>query len=367
MYCPYHRANRRRPLGQIAERYGVDVKHSVAAPVLTAVTGRIGRITLNRPRKINALDSDMIAPVRRALTDWESAESVAAVVIDGAGDRGLCAGGDIAAVYRGIRGEGPHPREFWIDEYCMNLQIARYSKPVISLMDGLTLGGGIGIAAHASHRVVTETSQLAMPETLIGLSPDVGGLYLLARAPGELGTHAALTGARLGPGDSLAAGLADFFVPRADLEAMLARINTLDSAHDVAPVIDAFTVAAPDPVLWPAAQSWIDECYRGDDARAIAERLHTHADPAARRAGVTLDRMSPTAVAVTLRALRAAAALSLEQVLAQDMTVSLACAAHPDLLEGIRAQLIDKDRNPQWRPATLADLGEQDVQAFFER
>lgn len=333
--------------------------------VQVAVRGRLGHIRLNRPSKINALDLEMIAAVRAALSEWRGDGRIAAVLIDGAGERGLCAGGDIAAVYDGIRGDLPAPQGFWADEYRMNLAIAQYPKPVVALMHGITFGGGVGIAAHASVRVVTDSSRLAMPETAIGLAPDVGGLYLLSRAPGELGTYAALTGARLGPGDAIAAGLADVFVPQVaftELPRFLAAVTTAD---DAAAVVRRVSSPVPASALWPACRPWIDECFRGDDAREILARLQSHPDEAARAAGATLAGMSPTAVAVTLRAIRRARTLSLAEVLQQDLVLSVRFAGHHDFPEGIRAQIIDKDRNPSWDPGSLDGVTAEAVDEFF--
>ncbi|MEO7126005.1 MAG: enoyl-CoA hydratase/isomerase family protein [Nakamurella sp.] len=333
--------------------------------VSSNVRGRLGHIRLDRPAKINALNLDMIAAVRAALAGWRKDPQVVAVLIDGAGERGLCAGGDIAAVYDGIRGGSPAPQDFWADEYRMNLNIADYPKPVVALMHGITLGGGIGISGHASVRVVTDNSLLAMPETAIGLSPDVGGLYLLARAPGELGTHAALTGARLGPGDAITAELADYFVPLDALAGLTRTLAAIKSAGDVAQAVLAAATTPPPSEFWHANQQWIDECYAGDDAQEILRRLRSHQNANARAAGDVLAVMSPTAVAVTLRALRDARAMTLAEVLAQDLMLSVRFAAHHDFLEGIRAQIIDKDRNPHWDPMDLGDVLPSDVEAFF--
>ena len=174
--------------------------------VLIRVEGKLGHLTLNRPERINALSMEMINDVRSALDKWAEDPQVAQILIDGAGDRGLCAGGDIRLLYDGIRGEAIAPPVFWADEYRMNSELAHFGKPIVACMDGITLGGGVGISGHCSIRIVTESSQVGMPETAIGLAPDVGGLYLLSRAPGELGTHAALTGARLGAADAISAG-----------------------------------------------------------------------------------------------------------------------------------------------------------------
>lgn len=334
--------------------------------VLARRRGRLGHLRLNRPEKINALNLEMIAAVRAALDAWRGDPAISAVLIDGAGPRGLCAGGDIAAVYDGIQGASVFPDEFWADEYRMNLDIAEYPKPVVAVMHGITFGGGIGISAHASVRVVSGSSMLAMPETAIGLAPDVGGLYLLARAPGELGTHAALTGARLGPGDAIAAGLAGLYVDEADLEALPETLAAaLESGGSATDLVRGLAKPAPAAVLWPRQQAWIDECYAGDDPIAVLARLRGHDEPQARAAADVLAAMSPIAVAVTLRAIRRARSMTLAEVLDQDLLLSVRFAAHHDFPEGIRAQIIDKDRRPRWDPATLELVTPAAVDAFF--
>lgn len=332
--------------------------------------GRLGHLRLNRPEKINALSVEMIRTIRSTLDAWSADGSVAAVLIDGAGERGLCAGGDIAAVYHGIRAGVADPASFFAEEYAMNLQIGTYPAPVVALMDGICFGGGIGIAGHATVRVVTETSLLAMPETAIGLCPDVGGLYLLARAPGELGTHCALSGARLGPADAIAAGLADHFVPRDLLGELTAALAGIQTADDVGPVVRRFSRPLPeaDPAaapLWPAARPWIDTAYAGDDPLVILQRLRRVDDPAAARAAEAIAAASPTAVAVTLRAIRRAATMTLAQVLAQDLHLAGLFSAGHDFPEGIRAQIIDKDRTPRWAHASLADVTAAEVDSYF--
>lgn len=338
----------------------------VDAPrVRIAAFGGIGRITLNRPEKLNALDTAMVRTVQGALDTWRGDDSITALVIDGAGDRGLCAGGDIAAVYDGILAKNSVPHDFWTAEYAMNANLGCYPKPIVSLMHGITFGGGIGLAGHVSHRVVTDSSILAMPETLIGLCPDVGGLYLLARSPGELGTHAALTGQRLGPGDAIAMGLADFYLPHERWAQVQEKLSGIGTGREVDDVMSTLARPAPDAQWVQRNRGWIDECYAGDDIHVIVQRLAGHAEPAARAAADTICAMSPTAVAVALRAIRNAAAMTLPEVLAQDYRLSMAFAAHGDFAEGTRAQVVDKDRAPRWRPATLAEVSAADVAAFF--
>lgn len=331
-------------------------------PVLLRTEGRAGYLTLNRPAALNALNHPMVRRIDRALTDWERDPAVGTVVVSGAGERGLCAGGDIRAIHRDLStGGGPETAAFWRDEYLLNARIARYPKPYVALMDGIVMGGGIGISAHGSVRVVTERSRLAMPETGIGFVPDVGGTRLLARAPGELGTHLALTGAPVGAGDALRCGLADHFVPAEALDALAA-----DLAKEPAPeVLRRYARYAP-PGELDADREWIDHCYAADTVEEILRRLRASGVPAAERTATLLLTRAPTSLKVTLAALRRARELgSLEEVLAQEYRVSRAASGAPDLVEGIRAQVIDKDRDPRWSPGTLADVTEADVARFF--
>ncbi|MFJ6841713.1 enoyl-CoA hydratase/isomerase family protein [Streptomyces griseoluteus] len=330
------------------------------APVLVHTLGRAAHLTLNRPRALNALNHTMVRLIDEALTAWERDPTVRTVVVTGAGERGLCAGGDIRAVHDDARdGDGTAAAEFWRDEYRLNARIARYPKAYVAVMDGIVMGGGVGISAHGSVRVVTERSRIAMPETGIGFVPDVGGTYLLSRAPGELGTHLALTGAQIGAADALLCGLADQYAPAAALPDLVADLDALDAEEALA------RHARPAPQGELAVQrEWIDACYAADTVEEITARLREHGSPEAKSAADTLLTRSPTALKVTLAALRRARGLgSLEEVLDQEYRVSCAALSMPDLVEGVRAQIIDKDRSPRWSPATLAEV--TDVERFF--
>lgn len=329
--------------------------------VLLAAEGHAGRITLNRPRALNSLTHAMVRRIDAALDEWERDPAVRTVVLDGAGERGLCAGGDIRAIYEDARARGGRSAAFWRDEYRLNARIARFPKPYAALMDGIVMGGGVGVSAHGSVRIVTERSRIAMPETGIGFVPDVGGTYLLARAPGELGTHLALTGARMGAADALLCGLADHFVPSPHLPDLLRDLAEVSAGEAVARY-----AGQPPPGGLEAAQEWIDRCYAAESVEEIVERLRADGSPGAKEAAGALAAKSPTALKVTLAALRRARRLdSLERVLEQEHRVSCACLAAPDLVEGIRAQVVDKDRSPRWRPASLAEVADVDVERFF--
>ncbi|WP_082484296.1 enoyl-CoA hydratase/isomerase family protein [Arthrobacter sp. Leaf141] len=334
-----------------------------AAEVLFERRGSLAVATLNRPRAVNALTAGMVAELLETLAGWATDDAVATVLIQGAGGRGLCAGGDIVAIYEDMLHGGNRTADFWQTEYRLNALIAAYPKPYVALMDGLVLGGGVGISAHGSVRVVTERTRMGMPETTIGFVPDVGGTLLLARAPGETGTHAGLTGAHLDAADALFLGLADHFVPSTSLPGLVAALE-----HEpAAAAVGRFTTEAPPSVL-AGQRGWIDTCYAGTDAVEIVRSLRTYAkdgDGDAAAAADAIESKSPTAVAVTLAALRRARGLDLAETLAQEYRVGLRFLTAPDFREGIRAQVVDKDRNAQWKPSTLAEVHPDRVDRFF--
>lgn len=329
--------------------------------ILSRIENGVGFVTLNRPKAINSLNQGMVDGLTAVLTAWEQDAAVDAVVLSGAGERGLCAGGDVVAIYHSARTDGVEARRFWHDEYLLNGQIGRFPKKYVALMDGIVMGGGVGVGAHANTRVVTDTSKVAMPEVGIGFIPDVGGAYLLSRAPGSLGLHAALTGAPFSGADAIAMGFADHFVPHDKLDTFTKAI----AADGVERAIAAHAVEPP-PSSLAAQRDWIDECYAGDTVIDIVAALRGHDAGAANDAANLIATRSPIALSVTLEAVRRAAKLdTLEDVLAQDYRVSSASLRSHDLVEGIRAQLVDKDRNPKWSPASLAQVTTADVDAYF--
>ncbi|GAB2697375.1 enoyl-CoA hydratase/isomerase family protein [Kitasatospora kifunensis] len=351
----------------------LNVPAAPAAPAAPAVSdeeqevllrreGRLGHIVLNRPKALNALTHHMVRRIAEALDAWELDDQVTAVLITGAGERGLCAGGDIRAIRQAaVSGEPLVAEEFWRDEYHLNARIARYPKPYVAIMDGIVMGGGVGVSAHGSVRIVTERTKVAMPETGIGFVPDVGGIFLLARAPGELGTQLALTAGTVGAGDALLCGLADHFVPAERLPQLIADLAEL-------PVPDALarhTATAP-PSALAEQRDWIDACYAADTVEEILARLAADGRQAPKEAAEQIAAKSPTALKAALAALRRARSLAtLEEVLDQEFRTSCAALAGPDLAEGIRAQVIDKDRNPRWDPPTLAQVTDEAVARFF--
>jgi enoyl-CoA hydratase len=302
----------------------------------------------------------MVRLVDAALDRFAGDDAITTIVVDGTGDRALCAGGDMRSIYEAVRAGHPAPRAFWADEYRLNARIARYPKPIVAIMDGIVMGGGVGISAHTSHRVVTERSAVAMPEVGIGFAPDVGGTWLLSHAPGELGTHVALTARSLGPADTIEAGLADFHVATSELPTLFAALGHTDAGEAIAAV-----TSDPPAGQLAAWRPWIDRTYKADTVEEIVERLLREGGHAAAAASDILAK-SPTSLKVALRAIRQARGLpNLERALEVEYRISTTFLDVPDFVEGVRAQLIDKDRRPRWNPASLGDVSDAQLEPFF--
>lgn len=331
---------------------------SAAPRVLVRKEGALGRLTLNRPEAINALDPGMIDLLTEALSAWVDDTDVQIVLIDGAGDRGMCAGGDVRALREQIiAGRADQSGAFFRAEYALNAMIAEYPKPVVAIADGITMGGGIGLAGHAAIRIVTERSKLAMPETRIGFTPDVGGTWLLAHAPGRFGEYFALTGSTMDGADAVHLGFADHFVPSDRLDALREALAYRADPTGPSEIVLLFD-ETPDPSRLPAAQEWIDDAFSAPTVVAIVERLRAQSRADADAAADLLETLGPTALVVTLDAVREARELpGLRAALEGEYRrVLWFVNRHPDLVEGIRAQVVDKDRNPRWDPPTLAQL-----------
>ena len=335
--------------------------------VLARAFGGLGRLTLNRPRALNALDHDMIVRLSAALDAWERDTDVETVVIDGAGERGLCAGGDVRGLAENVRaGRLDAAAQFFRDEYALNARIAEYPKPVVALADGITMGGGIGLAGHAAIRIVTERSRLAMPETRIGFTPDVGGSWLLGRAPGRLGEYLALTGEAMDAADAVYAGFADHLVPSGSLDGLRDALATRADPSSTTELVLLFD-ETPGSSRLEQARPWIDAAFGADTVAEIVERLRARPEAEASATADLLGTLSPTALTLALAAVRRARDLpDLRAALAQEYGLVMWFAhTQPDLAEGIRAQLIDKDRSPRWSPAALADLPADLVETAF--
>ncbi|MDX5413964.1 MAG: enoyl-CoA hydratase/isomerase family protein [Rhodobacterales bacterium] len=330
------------------------------------IEGRAGRITLNRPAALNALTYDMVLAVEAALDAWRDDAAVALVVLDAAGEKAFCAGGDIADLYAsGKAGDFAYGRRFWADEYRLNAKLAEYPKPIVSLMQGFTMGGGVGLGCHVSHRVVGESSRIAMPECGIGLVPDVGGSLLLARAPGRLGAYLGLTAARMEAGDAIMAGFADHFVPQAAWPGLIATLCDTGDAEAVARVSEK----APQGPL-SALMPQIDRLIAGETLGEVVAALRADGSAFAADTLKAITRNSPLAMACTIEMLSRlrAPGTTIRDALDLEYRVTARAMEQGDFLEGIRAAIIDKDRKPVWKhdietlPATavsemLAPLG----------
>jgi enoyl-CoA hydratase len=330
--------------------------------------GAAGVIRLNRPKAINAVTLEMFRDIDRALDAFEADPAVGVILLEGAGERGLCAGGDIRALYESSRERGDLGKILWREEYILNARIAKFPKPYVAFMDGIVMGGGVGLSAHSSHRVVTDRTKLAMPEVGLGFFPDVGGTWLLSRAPGEIGTYFGLTGQTMNGPDAVYAGFADAVVPSGKLPELRDALTTLRPGAgkaDVKSLIDGFaTGETAGPVA--ALRRHIDSWFGHDRMEDIFASL---AHGGAELAQSTLQRLkekSPRGMAVTLKLLRLAReSSSLEQCLVREYRAALEVFASDDFREGVRAAVIDKDRNPKWSPPRIEHVTPEMLAPYF--
>ncbi|MSP31188.1 MAG: enoyl-CoA hydratase/isomerase family protein [Acetobacteraceae bacterium] len=317
--------------------------------LITSRNGRAGRILMNRPKSLNAIDLPMIRAMTKILLQWRDDPAVQLVIVEGAGDRAFCAGGDIVALREDAMADRTDAVEaFFSEEYELNKLIAAYPKPYVSLIDGVCMGGGIGVSIYGPYRVASEHAMFAMPETIIGFFPDIGGAFFLPRLPGELGSYLGLTGARVRAADSVRAGFATHYVPRARIGEL-----SLALAADGAGALGAFAEALPAGTL-AGERDAIDRCFSGNSVPDIVARLHAEASDWASGALKLLNGVSPSACVWTLRALRAGATMTLAEALAMELRMTRVITKHPDFIEGVRAALVDRDRNPKWTPTSLA-------------
>lgn len=311
------------------------------------IQGRAGRITLTRPQALNAMSYDMCMAIDATLRLWREDDDVALVVIDAEGDKAFCAGGDIAELYdTGTRGDFAYGRTFWRDEYRLNAMMADYPKPLVSFMQGFTMGGGVGIGCHGSHRVVDDGSRIAMPECGIGLVPDVGGSYILARAPGRLGAYLGTTAARMGPDDAILAGFADHYIPRAGWPDLIQMLEASGDAAHVASHAQTPPQGAMRPLL-PV----IDRLFAAANLAGVLDTLRADASDFAAETRKSMARNSPLSMACALDIMHRlqAGTPDIHAALELEYRYTYRAMEHGDFLEGIRAAIIDKDRNPRWQ------------------
>lgn len=324
--------------------------------VLAERDGRIGRIVLNRPKALNALDIGMIRACTAALREWQDDPHVHAVVIEGAGDRAFCAGGDIRAVRQHHLENRPDLVEaFFSEEYGLNYLIAIYPKPYIALVDGICMGGGIGVSVHGAYRVATGSAVFAMPETAIGFLPDIGATYFLPRFPGRLGYYLALTGTRMAGADAVHAGFATQFTPREHLRAL---------SHDLAadgPAVLARYAAPLPPFSLAPHRATIDAAFGATSMAAVLHALENASDAFSRDTAATLRTMSPSSLVWSLRLLQAGADRTLRQCLDAELRATRTITPHHEFIEGVRAMVVDKDRRPLWQPSQVEDVDPAEI------
>lgn len=316
------------------------------------IEGCAGRITLDRPHALNAVTYEQVIAIEKALDAWRDDPAVALVIIDATGDKAFSAGGDLAEMYRtGSAGDYTYGRKFWSDEYRLNAKIANYSKPYVAFMQGFTMGGGVGVSCHGSHRIVCENSKISMPECAVGLVPDVGGSAILAAAPGHLGEFLGVSGFRMGPGDAIFAGFADHFVPRDGWPELIAKLADTGEA-------DIPQHTAPARALDAEKLKTIDDIWSRDTLADIA-------DASDENTLSMLAASSPLSMACAVELVRRVRGKSIEDALTQEYRFTARAMEHGDFIEGIRAVIVEKDRNPNWRFAKIADVTQDAVEAML--
>jgi enoyl-CoA hydratase len=337
---------------------------SYEAEIIFEKRGRAGIVTLNRPKALNALTRTMVTLMHPQLAAWAVDPAVALVVVRAAGDKAFCAGGDIRQLHDWGKAGDPSMRAFYHEEYRLNTFIKRYPKPYVALVDGFVMGGGVGISVHGSHRLAGSNIKFAMPETGIGLFPDVGGTYFLPRMPGRIGTWLALTGARLSQSDALASGFATHAVPTESFDAI---VDALCESGDANAALDAHSRPVSSGTLGPL-RAVIDRCFAADTVEGILGKLDAETGDQAGWAAAqaaTIRQKSPTSLKIALRQMQEGAKVDFEDCMRIEYRiVSRVIPAH-DFYEGVRAVIIDKDNAPKWKPATLEEVSPAEIDAYF--
>ena len=336
--------------------------------LIVAREGAAGVIRLNRPKALNALTLEMTREIATALDAFEKDSKVALIILEGAGERGLCAGGDIRGLYESARVKGDLGKIFWREEYIVNARIAKFPKPYVAYMDGFVMGGGVGLAGHASHRIVTEKTRMAMPEVGLGFFPDVGGTWLLSRAPGELGTYYGLTGLTANGADALAAHMADVLIDTVNWPALREALTKLSAGADAASVMTTLRKFAAQEQTGPvtAQRALIDRAFAYDSVEEIVAALERDGSELALATLKAMSDKSPRGLKVTLKLLRLArASQSLEECLSREYLAALEVFDSADFVEGVRAAIIDKDRSPKWQPPDLKGVTPEIVARYL--
>lgn len=324
-----------------------------------------GIITLNRPEAYNALNYNMVCAITDCLKNWQSNKDIALVTINSASEKIFCAGGDIRAAYYAMhQSEYAELKAYFIKEYSNIYNIASYPKPILAFINGLTFGGGMGLAMHAHYRIVNEDARLGMPETTIGFFPDIGAGYFYNKLQPSLGLYLALTGDLIGPQLAIELGLASHFVTSSRWQALRKDVEQCRSKVAIEACLKHYA-SSPQPNTSKLPVKAIEECFNASSIEEILAKLENHHDPYTKTWRNTLLQKSPTSLKVTFEMMKRSQTMTLKEVIQQDLILSQNFINHPDFAEGIRAQLIDKDRNPKWSPNTLKDINSEMVERFF--
>lgn len=331
--------------------------------------GELGVVTLNRPKALNALTHEMAIALDAKLIEWADDASISAVLIKGTGEKAFCAGGDIVKLYNEGKAGGDYPKHFYHDEYVCNARVKHFPKPYIAFIDGIVMGGGVGVSVHGSHRIATEKTMFAMPETGIGLFPDVGGTFFLPRCPGKIGMYLGMTGDRLKAADSIYAGIATSYVSSADLEALensLASMSFSDNPHqDIDQLIAVYAGDAGEAKLASIADK-INQHFAHETAETVFASLAGDEDEWAQKTLKGLKGKSPTSMKLTMRQIMEGAKSEFDECMKLEWRMVNRIIKGVDFYEGTRALLIDKDQSPKWSPATLEEVSPEDIDAYFQ-
>lgn len=334
--------------------------------IIVELIGKAGVITLNRSKALNAINVPMICTLTETLEQWQADNKVEFVIIQSNNPRSFCAGGDIRAVYRArLQDDFSFCDTIFREEYQLNYMLSRYPKPYISLINGICMGGGMGVSVHGSHRIVTENAILAMPETGIGFFPDVGASYFLNQCPGEMGTFMGIVGEKINGADAIYANLATHYVSSAKLPELQHRLLNAESREEALTIIETLKEKAPASTL-AQYQDIIDRCFTGDTVEKIMKNLESSNRPETSRWLLTLDKRSPVSQKVSLELLRRNRGKSLRECLAVEFRLSQKFAHNYDFIEGVRALLVDKDNDPNWQPRYLSQVTQEMVDSYFE-
>ena len=337
--------------------------------ILFRRVGCVGHVKFNRPEILNALNFDMVVKMQEVLNDWAVDSKIAVIIVQGAGERAFCAGGDIRRLAESSRNEGlDYCRNFFSSEFRLNRSVFRYPKPYISILDGITMGGGVGLSVHGEYRIATERMLFAMPETGIGYFPDVGGSYFLPRCPGSIGMYLGLSGARLKVGDSLAAGIATHYVPSSGIEELIKEFERIDPGADASIEIQEILSEAAGMVeseTLVGHRSLIDQCFSGDSLEEILGSLDACDGEWSTVTASIIRKKSPTSLKITFHQLKEGASMEFEECMVMELRLALRFMEGHDFYEGVRAVVIEKDNQPKWQPNNVSQVKNEIVQRYF--